>query len=652
MRRGALYMGMLALGAAATLTSAQARAQSAEDEPEEHEQAQADAAPAAYVATTKTAPSGAFERRPDRIESIGAEQLKRRGATDLAQALEVLGAGVAVSPTNTSSALQIDGLNSAQLTVLRDGIQIARQTNSPNGPIVDLSSIGIDPESVERIDIYRGLGPLGSAGVVIDIITRAARPKQRLSLSSQWLSAPEAPLGRQTYALLGQASPLNSLVARVGGQLDDLSAFDVNQDATPDSPERQRYQASAELSYLRSRNEHLELSYNYVQQHTASIGGPNAPLDDLVEQDRHELKLQGRWWLTADLRLSHHTQARLERYDFSKRVRSSGFVRPKGLTTQQTLSQDVQGTIFLAKHELELFMRAEGMELERSGESGEIEPARLGAANVGLSDLWVPHQAVQLSAKALGQVHSRFGANAQGQLGALWTLNEQVALRSQLSSTLRLPTAEELFLDFDHSEVGYKVIGNNALKPEALKSAQLGLILKPHQSVQLEASAFYHHLSQSIVIGAEANNAQTFTYVNGGPAHTAGLNASMRVESKDKRTSFNLRYHALPLAQTIEDRQRLTLRPTHAGFMEVRRAWLDGRLETWVDLQARVAMDSPQAGEQVPAQALLGAGTSFKLQRFAQVRLDLNNLLDQTDPTWGPTPGLHALLSINLQVED
>lgn len=604
-------------------------------------------------ARTHSESQGALEARPDRVESINASVLKRRGVTDLAQAMQWLSAGASVNPTNTSSGLLVDGLGSSQLIVLRDGVQIARQDGSPQGPIVDLSSVGIDPELVERIDIYRGIGPSGSAGasgVVIDIITRRPRSAHHLSALGQWISSAQAPLTRQSYQLSGHSSLTSGLAARLAVQWDQLDALDLNEDQAPDSPSRQRLSLEAGLSMRPSRNELIELSYLQSGLQTRSFGGVNAPLDDQIQGRRHELRLQGKWWLGQDVRLQHNTSARYERHDFSKLVRASGFERPKAQTTQSSALQSLTFAWFLPSHELGLDVAVDGLQVERQGETGELPTAWLGAVSAGLSDKWELGRRAQVSAQLLAEQHSSFGAAAQAQLSAITRLAFGLSLRGGLSSTRRRPTPEELFLSFDHGEVGYRVIGEPGLKPERLNSGRLGLIWRtPDQRAGVELEGFYHRVHDAIQT-VSAGSPGLFTYTNVGQVRAAGLNVSAQAERLPGQLGLKLSYNALPLAQDLEAQQRQPLRPQHAVNMMLWRQWLDGELEAWVDLQARSAMSVPDGSPPAPAQAILGLGARWTLSSYAQLMLDMNNLLDERHPTWGPSPGLNVMASVKLNV--
>ena len=642
----------LCVGLCATGSLAQAQQLASPASPQEPEQPEQ----APLSVQTKAPVGGALERGPSRVESLRAEDLERRGVTDLAQALQWLSAGASINPTGTSSGLVVDGLGTAQLTVLRDGMMIARQAGSPQGPVVDLSAIGVDPSIVERIDVYRGMGPAGSAGasgVVIDIITRRARPQSRVSAQGQWLSAPQDALARQTYTVTGRGAMSSAWVGDASAQWDDLNALDVNDDQRPDSPQRRRLSAEGRLTWRPSANSSLSAAYLFSDMNARSIGAPQAPLDDQIDSRRHDARLAGQWWLGQDLRLDHQLSARVEQHTFSKLVRSSGFVRPKADTAQTHATQSATLTWFVGQHDLSLESSLEGLTVERSGETGQLPQVRQGALGLGVGDTWRLGQGHQLQGRAWLDAHSSFGASAQGQVGGLIDLGAGFALRPGLAHTRRRPTPEELFLSFDHSEVGYQIQGNEGLRPERLSTARVGVLWSSaDQRLGVEAEAFIHELDEVIVIASSAQDASIFTYANAGQARTAGLNASTHLRALPWQLELLGTYTALPVAKDRSNDQRLPLRPTHAARVEVRQPWLDGALEVWIDASWRSALVVPQGSPPAPRQVILGAGAAWRPWSNLRLMADLNNLLDERHPTWGPTPGLHGLISAQLSWDE
>ncbi len=204
---------------------------------------------------------------------------------------------------------------------------------------------------------------------------------------------------------------------------------------------------------------------------------------------------------------------------------------------------------------------------------------------------------------------------------------------------------------FDHSELGYKVEGNPDLSPEKLWSGRAGVRLEPvAERLQFDAEVFYHHLEDLITTlqpGDESPGAiPTFTYANLARAHTAGgrlgLTARELVWGIDLRASYTF----LPLAEDRTSGERLNLRTRHQVLVEVERAWLDERLRTWIDARSRTELAVPTGSPEAPAYALVGAGVGWKPTSDFLLRLDADNLLNQTNATWGPKTGVSLLASI------
>lgn len=610
-----------------------------------------DAVEAATVTTRSRPVDGALEGRAQRVERISSRDLERRGATDLGQALEWLSAGASTSPTGTARGLIVDGLPTSQLVVLRDGLPVSRPSGSPQGPIVDLSSIAIDPSNIERIDIYRGAGPPGSgvnAGVVIDIVSRRPRQHARGSVMSRLTASPDG-LARQDYDLSATQPLGESFEAGLSGQYTTAEAINADLNDAPDTPARDRLGGEASLTWRPERNAHLRLRLLGWRNETTALGGASAVFDDRVVRDNLRARMQGRWWLGRDLRLDHGTEVARARYDFDKIVRRSGFERDKSLTTHDEVTQTAALTWFTRSHDLTFEAMGAGRRIERTGETGELPRVSMMDLSAAVSDTWYASERVEVFTRGLAAHSTAFGPGVDGQLGASLGLGEQWTLRPELSQTRRLPTPEELFLDFDHSEVGYQLTGNEELRPERLRSASLGLVwVSKQKRLGLEARGFYHRLRDTIATAATPEDPALFTYENRGRAHTAGAQAIVQLRELPGGLSLLGNYTYLPVATDLELDERLPLRAAHAGRVELRGEWLGGKLAAWSDLDARSQMPVPEGSPESPARALTGVGVAYRPWRATSLVLDLNNLLDHRDPTWGPALGRSAFVSLRV----
>ncbi len=610
-------------------------------------------APEQVVKTEARLVRGALDDKPNRVESVTADDLARRGATDLASALSWLSAGADISPTGTAQGMIIDGLPASQLVVLRDGVPIARAAGSPQGPLVDLASIAIDPDTIERIDIYRGAGPAGSGaagGIVIDIITR--RPPRGARVSARGVLGSELnELHRQDVMLGAQWAPSQRWSTQLNGQWAKASALDVSGDGNLDTAARERVHAEGWLNWTPSRNEHLKLGALYDDGSSTSSGGALAPLDDLVRQRAGRLRLQGRWWLTPDVQLDHATELSLLNHNFFKQVRASGFERPKAATSQREARQVVSALWYVGAHDLGAEAHLTGRTIGRDGETGALPTHSQAMGGAGLSDQWRASSALTLTGRAFAWGDSSFGAAVDAQLGAQLALGSGFRLRANASQTRRAPTPEELFLAFDHSEVGYQVQGNPNLQPERLRSGRAGIVwTAPSKRSGVELEGFYHRLDDVIITEAVAGQSGLFTYSNRSQAHAAGLNASFQLGGLPGGLSAQGNYAFLPLSEERDTGAPLPLRSPHSARLELRGAWLGGDLEAWSNVAARAGAAAPVGSASAPPPyTLLSLGVAYRASSWMRLLLNANNLLDQRDPVWGPAPGRNVLLTVELR---
>ena len=254
--------------------------------------------------------------------------------------------------------------------------------------------------------------------------------------------------------------------------------------------------------------------------------------------------------------------------------------------------------------------------------------------------------------------------------------------RAAVGRGFRLPSFVERFLRFDHSELGYIVEGNPLLLPEQSTGVrgELGFadkalfgVLPVDGGLELGINALENLITE--VGGGDAiDGIPVFTYANASRALTAALTTRLKVGrvpvsvagmhtalSVDATWQFLLTAVDLSACPTTsllpcsaaEGARSLPLRPTHAVDVTGRVLLL----ATDTTLFARVdgMTERPLIDAVAPAALILSAGLRQPVALFggsdgtegAELVLGLENLLDQTDPVFGPKPGRH--ISINLR---
>lgn len=617
------------------------------------------------------APRDALEVRAGR-ETIDKSDLENHEVRRLSEALRWLASASSVDTDTGAAAMIIDGLPAAQLQVVQDGMPVTRPVGGPDGPSIDLDSIQVSTTTVDSITVQRGLGAPGSgpaSGVVVEITPSqqplgwaAAAKASATLLPAQHLypdeNAADAPFPSQNSLAAEVGYGAKKASIRVNGAFQQRVGVDVDANGAVDSADQTQLQFGAHSVWrpTGSKRNSLALSLNYERINTEGVWGPFSVMRDLVDTDRGAGRLKGKWQLAPGTTLSHVTQADIYQHRFSKRVLSSGYERLKADTGQLRLTQDVLVERLFGRHLLGVEAYGAFERVNRDGETGELPAADRFDGGIGLSDGWMASSDLEVSGRLWAGLHSEFDPSLMADLAAQWRVASPLVLRASASRTRRLPTAEELYLFFDHSEVGYQIMGNPDLKPEDLWSGRAGLVFDfskvSDQNIQLSLGGFYHKLSDLItnVLDEDApGRVAQYRYANIDRAQTAGLNAG--VESRDLVWGIGARanYSWLPLAEDMETGERLSLRTRHQVMVEVNRDWLDTKIETSAYLRTRSALTTPPLKPAAPTVTMLGARISYK--PLAQLRIGLNadNLLNQTNATWGPKSGFSVLAHIAYQ---
>lgn len=601
------------------------------------------------------------QKTATRTQTIEREALEKQNATTLEEALEFESGGLTQSGGGggTNRGAVIDGLPPGQVVVLKDGLPIRRATGTRNGPITDLSSINLAPEQIERIEIYRGLGPAGTGtegGVIINIITRETSNEVRATARAVGGATPD-----QFWERSGNASlslPLGSNWSlRAGGTYDRSRALDVNRDRVYDVPDNLNWNADLEAHWTPSERDRLTARTNVAFNRVDALGNRDAALFTRTETTTAHASVLGEWRISDRVEFKHSSDVAYTDHEFFKVVRDNGFERPKADTEHLETTNRLVGTYLFDEHDLALEFDSQAEHIERTGETGRLPSRQRGHIGLGVSETWYATRSLELSARLVGDYHSDFGFDAVGSIAGHVDLSDSLAIRADLSRTRRVPTAEELFMFFDHSEVGYQIDGNPSLTPETLYSGTFGIVFdRADTPLSLDIEGFYHRITDMIEpVGAatspETDEAQLFTYANIGQAHTAGANTTVELEDAFWRLDLAGNYTYLPLAENRQTDERLDLRAEHTGRVEISQQWLSDRLEVWTDLEGRSRQTVPAESPAAPGYALLGMGARYELFQdpSTDLQLDADNLFNQTNATWGPAPGFAIFATVKVR---
>ena len=225
-------------------------------------------------------------------------------------------------------------------------------------------------------------------------------------------------------------------------------------------------------------------------------------------------------------------------------------------------------TIGAVWHEDTLEQNQERLENGLIQQVVEIEPgARLEATELFIQDDWFVSESFELLPGVRYQSDSDFGDHLSPKLNGMWTLpgSRDARLRFGLGEGYRVPNLKERYYLFDHSALGYVVLGNPDLQPESSTSAQLGLNWPADNNVY-DLSLYYNRIRDLIQTDLNAERSAelslgVYEYTNVARAETYGSEMSwQRQWQADLATT--LAYHWLH-AEDLDSGNTLVKRPEH-----------------------------------------------------------------------------------------
>jgi outer membrane receptor for ferrienterochelin and colicins len=590
------------------------------------------------------------QRATIRTGVVTREEAERRGARNVGEAL----AGETSLQVNPEaygylgrpSGVQIQGLDAERVLILEDGERVM----GDSGGVVDLSKLPLT--DVERIEYV--MGPTSSLygsnalGGVINVVTSAPR--------AEGVSGRARIEGRSRGELLWAASA----AYRGGGDwvgLDSSAEYQPGLAVAEGRPDFLVPQRKTRLLGLRSgttvgRRIELRLKLHWVHDELLGLTSEQVPVlgvylvdlpettDRVVLRARETLHLSeaarldlslGRSWFTGEARRDRRNSPIDEVR--ARRLASQNIEAALTIADRQTRTW-----VLGARSDAEQFSQ----DLKRTEVNGtelrvrsitEVEPTVLASGAAFGQLAWRLHPSFTLLPGARVELHDRYGAILAPRLAASFQPQDQVTLRGALGRGFRAPSAKEYGFLFDHSAIGYRVLGNPSLEPERSWGVNGDARFNPKSWLLVRGGGFANWVSQLIGtdLAADQPNAGVtdYTYVNVARAKTAGCDGLVRL-SPERNISLELGYAYL---WTKDDStgHALPNRPPHT-LTAAARSRLFGRLEgsaryRWVS--SAFVEDDVRA----PSFGALDLRLSYRIWRDVQAYVGALNVLDtKKDP--------------------
>ncbi|MGF1547814.1 MAG: TonB-dependent receptor plug domain-containing protein [Thiotrichales bacterium] len=505
------------------------------------------------VVVTGTRTERALLEVPVRTEVITRQALETTHARDLAEALRHQ-PGVLLQEIHGKSGEEawLQGLNADRVLVLVNG----RPVSASTGSSVDLSQLSVG--EVDRVEIVKGavsaLYGSSAMGGVINIITRRPSAPFSYALAADAGSYGEKNRGSAArlatrHASIDLTGNTPKLGARLSADLRDSDGFDLD-------PKTYRYEGDAgpkfnlngELAWRYGKTNEISLTPAFYREDLVNGFSDTAPGIGEIRKEKREVA--ERTTTTAGLR-----------HEFDNGSKLSGFLMRESFDDQTEQDVLITAAVDQARHARLDFKKAEiqwdrpvgehqlwtvGMVGFRSDlaqsttrrdngqirKIAEIQPdaeqrnVELFLQNdIFLGERW------ELLPGVRYQDDRDFGAYTAPKLNVMyragWWPALDTRLRAGIGRGYRVPNLKERFYVFDHSQLGYMVLGEPDLSPEYSNSYQLGIEINNEQGLRAEISVYHNSISDLIDTGLDsaasaARGLQIFKYLNIARARTRG----------------------------------------------------------------------------------------------------------------------------------
>ncbi|HVY28988.1 MAG TPA: TonB-dependent receptor [Polyangiaceae bacterium] len=536
-----------------------------------------DACKPVEVVVTGTRTPESSQRATVRTDFVTRKEAERRGATNVAEAL----AGepnLQVNPENYGylgrpSGVMIQGLDADRVLILEDGERVVGDQDG----VVDLAQLPI--ADVERIEYVAGptssLYGSNALGGVINVVT-----------------APPAAQGPSSR-YRGELRSTGEGLATLGGayrELDSWLVLDTSYHYRPgvlrssDRPDLVAAKWRSTLLGLRAgtklaRNVELKLRGRWVRDRSDGLESEDVPglgrfLIDLPDTtDRFLLRAQETVLLAGGSRIDF-SLARSWYIDESRRDRRNSpldELRKKELSNQGlegivTVPEGTRTWVLGVRSDAEHFEQTLTRTLPDLSHEGvtEIQPRLLASgalyAQVGwkVTDKWT----VMPGGRA--ELHDRYGVVPAPRLATAYQFTPKWSARAAFGRGFRAPTAKEFGFQFDHSALGYRVLGNGQLRPESSWGLTADTTWRAKEW-RLRVGGFFNHIKDLISIDFAPEQriagVTDYVYKNVERARTAGGDVSARLKVA-QALSFDAGYAYL-WTRDLDSDEQLPNRPPH-----------------------------------------------------------------------------------------
>ncbi|GLX78578.1 TonB-dependent receptor [Thalassotalea insulae] len=525
-----------------------------------------------HIVVTGTRTAKLLSNSPVLVEVVDGETIAKISQGTMAQALNYIPGVVVTRSVKDGYNVQMQGFDGDHVLVLIDGQTII----SPTGSSADLDQIPAN--NIAQIEVIRGAASVmyGSSamGGVINIITnQSAEPALQFDYDvSQYQGNTIKDNDLNHTFKLNAVEQFNGWRTNFNALVIDNQGFDydqttVSQDAASVDKVFIRLGASKPHSNDITTSINYQLLDEMKKRDSSKIPGRSDVIFYQTDVNQHQLDIgvkgnsqpQSPWQLNARY-ISHQETSG-----------QSNSLRNTDITLAEINGQQV----FQFK-QLALVaggvLHSDKLDQTKPAEDViEINDKHRESAELYLQANWI-NDSYQLLAGMRSQYDSDFNWHHAMRLSTMANFQlakSQLQWRAGVGQSYRVPNLKERFYLFDHSALGYMVLGNAHLEPETANSINSSLtfdtsIADGRADVNVDFSLHYSKTKDLIdtVVDTDMSEQQQlaiYHYQNINKADIYGVNVSTELNLSDWQLQLNYSY----LDSKDSNNQRLFSRPRH-----------------------------------------------------------------------------------------
>jgi outer membrane receptor for ferrienterochelin and colicins len=434
------------------------------------------------VVFTATRTLKTLKNVPVATELISRADFQRRGATNVAEALETE-IGYEVQEDFSGQGVSLQGVDPDKVLILVDGNRVIGRVNGS----IDLEQLSVS--NVKQIEVVKGsastLYGSEAIGGVINIISD--QPAEGFDvrfdavIGGYFPNSDSFRKGSLSYSpSLNLSGSSGSFSYAIGLRPTHIGLIDITPETehTTGTPETDRLNGDLKLILHQTPTLDYILTTRAMREkkgwmEDAGLTSIQLSYDDSETNESFDLALESVYQPKKDERLSLKVYRTVNNHDWEKQTQPKwGPVMVKDYSRGDETYLEFSALYTFPYGSSHLFtVGGDRYQWDISSDSkmGEITSpfsGNLTAGSAFVQDEWHISPRWTLLPGLRYENHEVYGGNVAPRLSLMISARDDLRIRASLGAGYRAPSSKELYYIFNHSAAGYVVYGNTELKPE------------------------------------------------------------------------------------------------------------------------------------------------------------------------------------------